>query len=271
MNQLLNQQYQPLQSTKLAAVGVSLLSFVLLIPSTTLSAEPRSETQAKVLTFHNPSSFQRDEIVEVKGSELCKALGVKAGTPVVVKDKRGNEVTSQWEHDGNLLVDVFVRPLSTTTYTVAVGQPSKYRQWVYGRLVPERKDDIAWENDRGAYRIYGPALEKTGERSFGTDVWVKNTPDLVINDRYAGDEKGVSYHIDHGTGYDPYDVGPTLGCGAPGLLIDGKLKMPYCWKTYKIMDNGPLRFSVEVSYGNEHRVISLDKGSNFNRITVWYD
>ena len=184
MNQLLNQQYQPLQSTKLAAVGVFLLSSVLLIPFATLSAEPRSGTQVKVLTFYNPSSFQRDEIVEVKGSELCKALGVKAGTSVVVKDKRGNEVISQWEHDGNLLVDVFVRPLSTTTYTVAVGQPSKYRQWVYGRLVPERKDDIAWENDRGAYRIYGPALEKTGERSFGTDVWVKNTPDLVINDRY---------------------------------------------------------------------------------------
>ena len=151
-------------------VGALLLSFFLLIPSATLSAKPRSETQVKVLTFHNPSSFQRDEIVEVKGCELCKALGVKAGTPVVVKDKRGNEVISQLDHNGNFLVDVFVRPRSTTTYTVAVGQPSKYRQWVYGRLVSERKDDIAWENDRGAYRIYGPALEKTGERSFGTDV-----------------------------------------------------------------------------------------------------
>lgn len=253
------------------AVGAALLSSLLLSPSATLSAAPHAEAQSRVLTFHNPSSFQRDEVVEVKGSEVYKALGVKAGMPIVVKDKRGNEVTSQLDHDGNLLVDVFVRPMSTTTYTVAVGQPKKYRQWVYGRLVPERKDDIAWENDRGAYRIYGPALEKTGERSFGTDVWVKNTPDLVINDRYAGDEKGISYHVDHGMGYDPYDVGPTLGCGAPGLLINGKLKMPYCWKTYKILDNGPLRFTVEADYVNEHRIISLDKGSNFNRMTVWYD
>lgn len=223
------------------------------------------------LILHNPSAFQRDEVVEINGDALYKALGVKAGTPVVVKDKRGNEVTSQLDHEGNLLVDASIRPKAATTYTVAVGQPAKYREWVFGRLVPERKDDIAWENDRGAYRIYGPALEKTGERSFGTDVWVKNTPDLVINDRYAGDEKGISYHVDHGTGYDPYDVGPTLGCGAPGLLIDGKLRMPYCWKTYQIQDNGPLRFTVEVSYGNEHRIISLDKGSNFNRLTVWYD
>lgn len=151
-----------MKTKKNISVGAALLSLLLLIPSVSLSAAPHSEAQGKTLTFHNPSSFQRDEVVEVKGSELYKALGVKAGTPVVVKDKRGNEVTSQLDHDGNLLVDVFVRPLSTTTYTVVVGQPKKYRQWVYGRLVPERKDDIAWENDRGAYRIYGPALEKPG-------------------------------------------------------------------------------------------------------------
>ena len=132
------------------AVGAALVSLLLLIPSVSLSAVPHSEAQGKTLIFHNPSSFQRDEVAEVKGSELCKALGVKAGTPVVVKDKRGNEVTSQLDHDGNLLVDVFVRPMSTTTYTVVVGQPKKYRQWVYGRLVPERKDDIAGDLERGA-------------------------------------------------------------------------------------------------------------------------
>lgn len=26
------------------------------------------------------------------------------------------------------------------------------------RQVPERMDDFAWENDRGAFRMYGPAL-----------------------------------------------------------------------------------------------------------------
>ena len=28
----------------------------------------------------------------------------------------------------------------------------------YARLVPERKDDLAWENDKVAFRVYGPAL-----------------------------------------------------------------------------------------------------------------
>ena len=93
-----------MKTKKNISVGAALLSLLLLIPSVSLSAEPRSETRVKVLTFHNPSSFQRDEVVEVKGSELYKALGVKTGTSVVVKDKRGNEVTSQWDHDGNLLV-----------------------------------------------------------------------------------------------------------------------------------------------------------------------
>lgn len=47
---------------------------------------------------------------------------------------------------------------------------------------------------------------------------MKNTPDLVINDRYAGDEKGVSYHVDHGTGYDPYDVDYTLAAAHRACL-----------------------------------------------------
>ena len=76
-------------------------------------------------------------------------------------------------------------------------------------------------------------------------------------------------------------MGPTLGCGTPVLMKDDKMIMPYCYKDYEILDNGPLRFTVRldfnpVSIGNdrnvvEHRLISLDKGSNFNKMTVWYD
>ena len=44
-----------------------------------------------------------------------------------------------------------------------------------------------------------------------------------------------------------------------------------------IHDNGPLRFTMELTYTPnadnivEHRIISLDRGSHFNRATVWYD
>jgi len=55
---------------------------------------------------------------------------------------------------------------------------------------------------------------------------------------------------------------------------------PYCYTNYEILDNGPLRFTVSLTYETkefhgdkitEHRLLSLDKGSNFNRQTVWYE
>ena len=32
----------------------------------------------------------------------------------------------------------------------------------YARFVPERSDDFAFENDKVAFRIYGPALKNSG-------------------------------------------------------------------------------------------------------------
>jgi hypothetical protein len=87
----------------------------------------------------------------------------------------------------------------------------------------------------------------------------------------------TSFHHDHGYGLDCYGVGPSLGCGAPALMKNGQLVFPWCYKAHKILDNGPLRFTVELTYNTsddgitEHRIISLDKGSHFNRMTVWYD
>ena len=91
----------------------------------------------------------------------------------------------------------------------------------------------------------------------------------------------TTYHFDHGYGLDCYKVGPSLGCGTPALMENGYLVMPYCYKDYKILDNGPLRFTVELTYNPttaagqknivEHRILSLDKGSNFNKMTVWYE
>jgi len=45
--------------------------------------------------------------------------------------------------------------------------------WYTGRLVPERKDDFTWENNRSAFRLYGPALKATGEISNGMDFWAE--------------------------------------------------------------------------------------------------
>ncbi len=251
--------------------------------------------QQATIVVSNPTSTPRTELISLCMSEMKAKLGnatPKKGEAYIVKNKRGQQIGSQITHDGYLLIDASVRPHGSATYYVSIGKPYQQKVYATGALYKIRKDDIAWENDRCAYRVYGPALQKTGERSFGTDIWVKNTPDTVVYERYIKDMIGnrknddeteilTSFHLDHGNGLDPYRVGATLGLGAPSLMVGKNQVLPYCYKDYRILDNGPLRFTVELTYNPsavgdmknvvEHRIISLDKGSNFNKMTVWYD
>jgi len=133
---------------------------------------------------NNPSKMQRQEVVELCAADVYKSLGINGGPQFIVKNALGNEVPSQITYDGKILVEASVAPGGTATYTIETGIPKKYPNTCSGRLYPERVDDIAWENDRGAYRCYGPALQRTGEDAYGIDVWVKNTPDPVVESRY---------------------------------------------------------------------------------------
>ena len=295
-----------------------------------LAGSNYSYAQQATVVVNNPTDAQRQELVEVNISDVkAKLAGIapQKGEAYIVKNKQGQQIGSQITHDGKLLIDASIRPHGSATYYISIGKPYPQKVWTTGALYKMRKDDIAWENDRCAYRVYGPALQRTGERSFGTDIWAKNTPDTVVYERYVMDKQGnvdgdkvdekvkseerkmknlsgaaleaqkakikalkaesyeidvtTSFHLDHGNGLDPYRVGATLGLGAPSLMIGNQQFLPYCYKTYKILDNGPLRFTVELTYNPstigdmqnvvEHRIISLDKGSNFNKMTVWYE
>ena len=243
------------------------------------------EAQTLPLTITNPSDVQRQEVVEADLKTICQKLGIGNDDSLVVRNALGQEMTYQKSYDGKLLLSVSMQPHGKVVYTVSKGQPSAFKSYVFGRIYPERLDDLTWENDRGIYRFYGPALQRTGEKSYGTDVWVKNTPELVVEERYRlhirgsrdGDFLNRSFHLDHGYGMDAYAVGASLGCGAPALMRHEQLTFPYCFKACKILDNGPLRFTAELVYVTtadgitEHRLVTLDKGSHFNRLTVWYD
>ena len=257
------------------------------------------ETSNVLLTFSNESDQQRQEVVEVDLQAVCQQLGISTDEEFVIENTAGQEIGYQKTYDGKLLLYISLHPNAKASYTVSKGKPAEAKSFVYGKMYTSRKDDITWENDLGIYRVYGPALQNTGEQSFGIDVWVKNTPDLVVEDRYQKDYDGnlledslrkagqkvalreidqrTSFHLDHGNGMDAYGVGPSLGCGAPALLKNDQLVFPYCYQTYQIHDNGPLRFTLELTYApnadgiTEHRIISLDRGSHFNRMKVWYD
>ena len=96
-------------------------------------------------------------------------------------------------------------------FALSPAEPSKPRREdyrVYARFVRERHDDFAWENDRVAFRLYGPALEtfeKEPLTSSAVDAWSKRTSRLVLNDWYLVDD----YHRDHGEGGDFYPAGKS--------------------------------------------------------------
>ena len=265
------------------------------------SVRPADGKQFIVNVTNTLGAF-RQEVVEIDAKMVFGKLGISGGRQFQVLNAVGQQVPYQITHDGKVLIDVAVRPMGTATFTFKKGTPNTFVNTCYGRMYPERVDDIAWENDRGAYRCYGPALQRTGEKSFGNDVWVKNMPSLVVENRYFIEDQGkpmvaalqktdpaaakalqmtTTYHYDQGNGLDCYKVGPTLGCGTPALMIGDSIVMPYCYKEYEILDNGPLRFTVKLVYNTsaykadknvvENRLLSLDKNSNFNKMTVWYD
>ena len=258
-----------------------------------------ASAQSLTVEVKNPTADFRHEVVAVAAVADVKG---RVGETFRVLEGAALDVPYQLTHDGQLLIEAAVRPHGTARFVIVPGQPPKFQTVCHGALHPERKDDFAWENDRGAYRVYGPALGRTGERSYGIDVWTKNTPELVVDDRYyiedvvmmprvdslrrvnrqRGDSlyRINSYHHDHGRGLDPYKVGATLGCGAPALMVGDSIVMPYVFNRYEILDDGPLRFTVHLVQNKtqvdgceveEHRIIQLDKQSNFNRMTVWYE
>ncbi len=236
-------------------------------------------TGGHTITVRNSSDIDRKaEIVEVDTAAL---KGLTPGSFIIL-DAEGSELPYQLTHEGKIIFPATVKAGAESRYTLKEGTPAPVDTLVCGRLVPERLDDMAWENDLGAYRAYGPALQRTGERAFGYDVWTKSVSQPVVNKRYYDHiNRGISFHEDHGEGMDVYAVGPTLGAGTAALLDSASnIVYPYCFADYEILDNGPLRFCVRLTYAPltvdtdtvvvETRVISLDKGDFLNRTTVSY-
>lgn len=232
--------------------------------------------QEYLIKVWNPLAFARiGELVELPAPYELDS------SEWYLTDSGGNEVAFQITHDGKLVFPVDLSPGSHDTLVLQKGSPSKIDTVCYGRIFHERLDDLAWENDRAAYRAYGPALQASGERAYGYDIWTKSVEYPVLEKRYHGAlNEGISFHKDHGEGMDVYAVGPTLGGGTSALLdANGNIIMPWCWTKAEVLDNGPLRFTAIVKYPPtvcgidtivETRTISIDKGEWLNSTDVYY-
>ena len=119
---------------------------------------------------------------------------------------------------------------------------------VYGRHVPERKDDFAWENEYAAFRMYGPAL-KAENPSNGVDLWIKNSPELVVDTMYARELKdNRPYHINYDGNLDCYKVGHTCGAGGLVVIADGKTWIGGPYDRWEILEQTPNKFVFRLEY-----------------------
>ena len=233
---------------------------------------------SKKIEISNSSNFERNsELVELSISKLCR----KGNPDFILKDASGKEVPYQIElKDGKpsgLLFQVNVPANGKTTLQIITGKPAPVKAKTFGRQVPERKDDFAWENDLAAYRMYGPALVKENP-SNGVDLWLKRTPELIVDTFYFNElKKELSYHVDHGKGLDCYKVGHTLGCGGIAPFAGGKLFVNDHYNSYKVLENGPLRTRFILKYDTikaagkvyqQEIIITCDAGSVLNKAEV---
>ncbi|MUH36558.1 DUF4861 domain-containing protein [Zobellia amurskyensis] len=155
----------------------------------------------------------------------------------------------------------------------------------YSRFVPERTDDYAWENNRVAFRTYGPTAQKLkedgipgGTLSSGIDAWLKKVDYPIINKWYKKElETDGTYHEDTGEGLDNFHVGVSRGVGGIAVKKDSTHHISKNFESYKRVTIGPIRTSFVLKYADwnagediitEEKHISLDYGSNLSRLKI---
>lgn len=155
----------------------------------------------------------------------------------------------------------------------------------YSRFVPERTDDYAWENDKVAFRSFGPAAQKMAEENIkggtltsGNDAWLKKVAYPIIDKWYKKTVEGNgSYHKDTGEGLDNFHVGISRGIGGIAVKIADSYYFSKNFTEWKTITTGPIRTSFYLKYadwdadGNtieESRIVSLDLGSNLTRFSL---
>lgn len=164
-------------------------------------------------------------------------------------------------------------PLPPVESQLAPPAPAEAKSQARVRFAPYRYDDILWENDRTAHRIYGPALQAYEPPSgSGIDAWGKLVTYPFMERQLATGKQ----HGFHGEGLDFYNVGTSRGAGGLGVWQDHKLWTSRNWAHYRILQDGPQVADFTVDYAPwpvdtgrnvwETRRFTLPMGTNFTRM-----
>ncbi|MBC7847852.1 MAG: DUF4861 family protein [Flavobacterium sp.] len=264
---------------------VSFLGILVLFSSFTT----KKHTSKKIIVTNSLAINRENEVVSINLKQLQNLTDSYQN--LLIKDENGNLLVTQIidnNLDGKpdeLLFRVTVLAHSRVIYTAFVNKKASKKRplspyTTYARFVPERTDDFTWENDKVAFRTYGPTAQKLveegkqgGTLSSGIDLWLKKVNYSIIDKWYSNNLQTAGYyHIDHGEGYDPYHVGKSRGTGGNGIWLNDSLHVSKNFVNYRVIATGPIRTIFELDYNSwskfgvkETKRISLDLGSNFTK------
>jgi len=263
-----------------------------------LDKKASADKQSQITVYNDLAIIRESETVTVSLEHLSLS-DAKSWPHIVVKNMASNEALIYQLIDTNNdnVIDSLIFQVDMSANSSQQFQFSLNKKRLagitdpvvsYSRFVPERIDDYAWENDRVAFRVFGPQgrkLVEQGKRggiiSSGVDCWLKRVEYPILNKWYKKYSDGTGdYHKDTGEGLDNYHVGKSLGCGGAGSLHQGKLFVSGNFSDYKTHATGAIRTSFELNYlpwntgkavVKEVKIISLDKGSNLTRYELLFD
>ncbi|TLP71973.1 DUF4861 family protein [Maribacter sp. ACAM166] len=222
-------------------------------------------------------------------------LIVDSLTNLGVKDVATDKllVTQLIDNDGDGIMDELIfqpllSPKSEKKFeiiSISEANRPESKDYCYSRFVPERTDDYAWENDRVAFRMFGPTAQKMvedgvagGTLSSGVDAWLKKVDYPIINNWYKKEtETDGTYHEDTGEGLDDFHVGNSRGVGGLAIKKDSTYYFSKNYTRWRTITTGPIRtsFYLEIAdwdaSGNtikESKIVSLDRGNNFSKFKV---
>ncbi len=262
-------------STEAYAVG----GFLLAVSEIRKHAVLAAHADAKRVSVAPVASYRLDT-VEVPWKEL----GLSDQNLVVFDERDGACLPYQlWDENGDgqpdklLFVSTFVAGVTRSfrVFNDAALPKPDLTAVCFGRHAPDRLDDYLWENDKTAWRVYGPGVAQPppkgeGLVSSGVDVWSKKVSYPII-DKWL---KIGHYHTDTGEGMDNYKVGTARGCGGFAVWRGGKAYCAGNWASQKCLATGPVRTAFEVTYApvecdgvtvEEKRVVTLDRGRRFTK------
>ncbi|WP_092466865.1 DUF4861 family protein [Winogradskyella thalassocola] len=270
---------------KITKNSISLLLIVLLCACA-------QEKKSTIISVKNTLDFERSfETVEIKKA----LLNVDNLNTIGLKDVNTGElqVTQLVDNDGDGTMDeILFQPKVASksiakfeVVTITDTEQPKAPYLCYSRFVPERTDDYTWENNKVAFRVYGPTAQKMieddvpgGTLSSGVDAWLKRVEYPIINKWYKKEtETDGSYHVDTGEGLDDFHVGASRGVGGISVKVDTTYYNSKNYTKWRTITTGPLRTSFYLEYENwdsggntiiESKVISLDLGQNFSKFKV---